>query len=96
VLTTDANPPSASRRCGTSTPLTIGPARALAVETSTLEHTLSDLVNQALRPDLGGDPAFSAFAFDPASGTVFFRLLTPLRRPTSRLPLGTKNGTVGA
>ena len=34
---------------------TIEPARALAAETLTLKRTLSDLVNQALRPDPGGD-----------------------------------------
>jgi hypothetical protein len=60
-----------------------------------LECTLSDFVYQALRPNPGGDPAFSTFALDPASGTVFFRLSTPLRRPTSRLLHGTRNGRVG-
>jgi hypothetical protein len=44
----------------------------------------------------GADSAFSTYALDPASGTVFFRLMTPLKRPTSRLPLETRNGTVGA
>ncbi len=47
-----------------------------------------------LQPEPGGDLVFSTFALDPASGTVFFRLLTPLRGGTSRLPHRTQNGTV--
>ena len=37
-----------------------------------------------------------SLAPDPTNSTVFLRLLTPMIRPTSRLPLGTQNGTVGA